>query len=327
MKKELKPCPFCGGESEINSFRGHGTGEMAYEPRCKVLGCIGRNTTGKTFSSEAEATEAWNTRYVDTSIPTDTSLCEEAGKINKALGSFEDHVQPTSLLKWQELRNSTIMLIAHLVEEVGKHQKFPSYDFMLKERQHCFQILNEKQPPITGGSHLDDRVDELIKKCEDLDKQLKINKDAGEQLGRMLKEEQAELKSSRDTSQCWFEKHNAVLKQLADAETANKSSRNLLGLSQGNYEQLQAEDKTLRTQLAEKDKTLEKIQGFLRSKKTVASISADNENCCVNISIGEIRQILDNGKPASSCICRSQFERTGKHIKDCPLSKQVFSKE
>ena len=47
---ELKPCPFCGGEAELDEYCGK------YVVFCKNASCSWRKT-------KAEAIEAWNARY------------------------------------------------------------------------------------------------------------------------------------------------------------------------------------------------------------------------------------------------------------------------
>jgi Lar family restriction alleviation protein len=62
MSVELKPCPFCGGESEIHADVGfsdlkrpHFSGYCT-EDSCPVEPC------SNGFKTEEEAVEAWNTR-------------------------------------------------------------------------------------------------------------------------------------------------------------------------------------------------------------------------------------------------------------------------
>lgn len=52
---DLKPCPFCGAASEIRS----GSSTKPYV-RCKSCGC---RTGSYARGREADAVEAWNTRY------------------------------------------------------------------------------------------------------------------------------------------------------------------------------------------------------------------------------------------------------------------------
>lgn len=52
MKQEILPCPFCGGEAKVNKWEG-GFKVLCQKAFCAVLG---------PFNSEAEATDAWNTR-------------------------------------------------------------------------------------------------------------------------------------------------------------------------------------------------------------------------------------------------------------------------
>ena len=53
---ELLPCPFCGGEAEVNSER------CGWRVKCSNLIC---DTVGPWLddSTEAEARTAWNTRH------------------------------------------------------------------------------------------------------------------------------------------------------------------------------------------------------------------------------------------------------------------------
>lgn len=60
---ELKPCPFCGGESEMNIQKhcgGRAGSEYEYTPRCKVTSCAGRLT--KKWLNASDAVIAWNNR-------------------------------------------------------------------------------------------------------------------------------------------------------------------------------------------------------------------------------------------------------------------------
>ncbi len=89
---ELKPCPFCGGDSEIHlgefpakmvqwkknipkgsrfvrSVKYPSSGvwyeyrQKAFIPRCRKTDCLGR--VYKLFETETEAVEAWNRRADD----------------------------------------------------------------------------------------------------------------------------------------------------------------------------------------------------------------------------------------------------------------------
>ena len=51
MSEQLKPCPFCGGESEVNEIDGD------YMPSCTVC-----DANVGYFESEQEAFSAWNKR-------------------------------------------------------------------------------------------------------------------------------------------------------------------------------------------------------------------------------------------------------------------------
>ena len=59
---DLKPCPFCGGEAEICHVR-----DICQNPQDWYWArCLSCRTSGKQHPTEAEAVEAWNTRYVET---------------------------------------------------------------------------------------------------------------------------------------------------------------------------------------------------------------------------------------------------------------------
>lgn len=72
MKKEIKPCPFCGNDVEIDEVPlWHGThgyfGCYEYKIRCNVCGCslqYERNDTIYRSKNEAKdnVIEAWNKR-------------------------------------------------------------------------------------------------------------------------------------------------------------------------------------------------------------------------------------------------------------------------
>ena len=69
---ELKPCPFCGGEAELDEYCGK------YVVFCKNASCSWRKT-------KAEAIEAWNTRHERTcefmpySEKSDDGICSKCG--------------------------------------------------------------------------------------------------------------------------------------------------------------------------------------------------------------------------------------------------------
>ena len=70
--KELKPCPFCGGEAEIvkqvdTPFYGVG---------CKDGWCIGAGTKHENYIGYDKAAKAWNTRTVKVDV---TRFCEVSG--------------------------------------------------------------------------------------------------------------------------------------------------------------------------------------------------------------------------------------------------------
>jgi len=62
MAKELKPCPFCGGEARIENQYVH-----KWVVGCESFGCICMWLWSYTplFSSREEAVKAWNTRAND----------------------------------------------------------------------------------------------------------------------------------------------------------------------------------------------------------------------------------------------------------------------
>ncbi len=59
MTKELKPCPFCGGEAKVENFE---PWESLYWVGCKKCG-----STGERSKSLAGAINAWNRRVSDES--------------------------------------------------------------------------------------------------------------------------------------------------------------------------------------------------------------------------------------------------------------------
>ena len=58
MDKQLKPCPFCGGEAEIR--KGRSCMQAHYAVVCKDKTCQGR--AQKTFFVEYAAIKSWNRR-------------------------------------------------------------------------------------------------------------------------------------------------------------------------------------------------------------------------------------------------------------------------
>lgn len=75
-KKELKLCPFCGGEAKI----GKGQIEFwAYCPHC------GAQT--EFYETEREAAEAWNTR------PIEDDLNEQIGRFKKYAEALENEIK------------------------------------------------------------------------------------------------------------------------------------------------------------------------------------------------------------------------------------------
>lgn len=62
--EKLKPCPFCGGEAELQ-YGGRGDRESAGMSfvRCKGCCAIGKKfEVSRKYSSDEEAIEAWNRR-------------------------------------------------------------------------------------------------------------------------------------------------------------------------------------------------------------------------------------------------------------------------
>lgn len=80
MNKELKPCPFCGGEA----FEYYSGSQFEFcEVVCKECGC---RSKGKT---EAEAIEAWNTRKpIDKVVEALEDEYDNAGRLT---GYFYNH--------------------------------------------------------------------------------------------------------------------------------------------------------------------------------------------------------------------------------------------
>jgi Lar family restriction alleviation protein len=58
--KELKPCPFCGGNAEIRMFINDG--EKRYYTACFNDTCAIRPHSITTFKTQKKAIAAWNTR-------------------------------------------------------------------------------------------------------------------------------------------------------------------------------------------------------------------------------------------------------------------------
>ena len=56
---ELIPCPFCGGEAEMQITK-HIPSGYDYTPRCKRTSCCGR--LSKKYSTQEAAIHHWNTR-------------------------------------------------------------------------------------------------------------------------------------------------------------------------------------------------------------------------------------------------------------------------
>lgn len=70
MPIELKPCPFCGGEAEINPHSFWNEKEKDFTDKTFGVVCGECQTSGNQFyGTEAEAVEAWNRRADDEPIP------------------------------------------------------------------------------------------------------------------------------------------------------------------------------------------------------------------------------------------------------------------
>ena len=63
---ELLPCPFCGGDAEINQIGNEATKTRGYEVKCRTFGCSTskRSMVVKHTLAKARewAVERWNTR-------------------------------------------------------------------------------------------------------------------------------------------------------------------------------------------------------------------------------------------------------------------------
>ena len=63
MGDELKRCPFCGGEAELQSWYIKGiANKKHYRMRCKNCGC---NCLNREYASTGKAMKAWNRRASD----------------------------------------------------------------------------------------------------------------------------------------------------------------------------------------------------------------------------------------------------------------------
>lgn len=62
---KLKPCPFCGGDAEIEHRHSPYTHWKLkwFIPRCKDTACLGRSC--RMFQTEEAAAKAWNRRAAD----------------------------------------------------------------------------------------------------------------------------------------------------------------------------------------------------------------------------------------------------------------------
>lgn len=83
-KPDLKPCPFCGGEADIEELAG-GMGDCAFSVGCQKEHCFGYQSYAR-FSLRSDAIKAWNIR-----------LYRQAGyEILTTLPSEIKHIKETS---------------------------------------------------------------------------------------------------------------------------------------------------------------------------------------------------------------------------------------
>ena len=63
MNKELKPCPFCGGEAQINErYRSGTANRKMYWVNCKACGISQQNTNVSGYRYQSKAIDRWNRR-------------------------------------------------------------------------------------------------------------------------------------------------------------------------------------------------------------------------------------------------------------------------
>lgn len=98
MKKELKPCPFCGGEAKVYEMKYGGEGQYSVfgvfcveDSKAELTG-LNKYQHGHfidNFPTEAEAIEAWNTRANNRTKRTckmEEAYCSECGRPDPSSG-------------------------------------------------------------------------------------------------------------------------------------------------------------------------------------------------------------------------------------------------
>ena len=65
-EKQLKPCPFCGGEAKLSSWDDDWNScrptDTYWQVGCDTDGCLGESSYDQYLSSEESAIQAWNNR-------------------------------------------------------------------------------------------------------------------------------------------------------------------------------------------------------------------------------------------------------------------------
>lgn len=79
MSEDMKPCPFCGGEVEIETVEmGGNVAESTYYPICTTKGCLAHEGGVDDTIKEA-VIRAWNKRvHDDTDCPNTPDAIEDA---------------------------------------------------------------------------------------------------------------------------------------------------------------------------------------------------------------------------------------------------------
>lgn len=98
MTRELRPCPFCGGEAMLSTYYDF------YKVHCNSDDCWAEvsvgdayNGVGKWYGSVDEAIAAWNIRAertchpvtVDVSCCEDATACSACGKVDSDLSEYD----------------------------------------------------------------------------------------------------------------------------------------------------------------------------------------------------------------------------------------------